>query len=58
MKVLTMAEENKTEEKKNNVTCGICGRTVAADEISWEEDNDVLLCRECRAEEESCGCSD
>ena len=53
-----MAEENTPEEKENSVTCDICGRAVPADEIWCEEDSDVLFCRECRAEEESCGCSD
>jgi len=53
-----MAEENAPEEKQKSITCGICGKVVAADEIWWEEDDNVLFCRECRAEEESCGCSD
>lgn len=58
LKVSVMAEENTPEEQHKKITCEICGREVAADEIWWQEDNDALFCRECRAEEESCGCSD
>jgi hypothetical protein len=40
------------------VVCEICGKTVPASEVWGAENNNVLCCRECRAEEENCGCSD
>jgi len=41
------------------ITCEMCGRKFKADSCSWQEDDEgELRCEECRAERESCGCSD
>lgn len=56
-----------TEEKKEKpaaridqelMCCEICGRPLSPAEIPWEEGGELLHCRECRMEDESCGCSD
>jgi len=40
------------------LSCQVCGRRVKADDCSWQEDEDGIYCPDCRAERESCGCSD
>ena len=40
-------------------TCQMCGREIKPDTCSWQEDEEgAMYCRDCRAERESCGCSD
>jgi hypothetical protein len=55
-----MVEEEKgaPEQEPETITCDVCGRPVPAEAIWWEEDSGLMCCRECRAEKESCGCSD
>jgi hypothetical protein len=44
---------------QNYLKCLVCGRTVKPEACSWEEDDGGrIYCQDCRAEEESCGCSD
>ncbi|MFC1845027.1 hypothetical protein ACFLZ5_09605 [Thermodesulfobacteriota bacterium] len=41
------------------VTCEMCGRKFKANACSWQEDGEgALHCVDCKAELESCGCSD
>ena len=41
------------------VTCQMCGRKTETDVCSWQEDDEgAIYCHDCRAERESCGCSD
>ena len=53
-----MADEKSLDATDEKVPCDICGKLVSADELWWQEDSDAQCCAECRAEEESCGCSD
>ena len=53
-----MADEKPLDNIDEQVLCDICGKRVSADELWWQEDSDVQCCAECRADEESCGCSD
>ena len=46
-------------EGSRSMRCQLCGRTIDQDTADWEADDEgVLFCRDCRAERESCGCSD
>jgi len=52
-------DEGEQGQKQSLQACQLCGRMVQAAECSWQEDDDDLFCcRDCRAEKESCGCSD
>jgi hypothetical protein len=44
---------------QNHPACRECGRIVKPESSSWREDDaGAIYCRYCRAERESCGCSD
>lgn len=50
-------EERPTLEE--HVVCQVCGREIEPDACSWHEDEGgMICCPDCRAERESCGCSD
>ena len=51
-------EESLEKEQSKTITCDYCGRPVPADTIWWEEESGLMCCMDCRAEKESCGCSD
>jgi len=52
-------EQDEQGMAQHRLSCHVCGRTVEPEECSWQEDDDAqICCRECRAEMESCGCSD
>ena len=57
-------KQEKAGEKDDHcshgyIACEMCGRKLIADSCSWlEDDGGALRCEECRAELESCGCSD
>ncbi len=51
------AERNK-EQAAQTAYCDCCGRPVAVARLSWLGGEDGWLCPDCRAERESCGCSD
>ena len=41
------------------ITCQMCGRKIESDTCSWQEDDgEAMYCEDCRAEKDSCGCSD
>ncbi len=40
------------------VCCALCGRPVAPGDLAWDEQSGLLLCPDCLAETESCGCED
>jgi hypothetical protein len=50
------------EEKKNPsgyLLCYGCGQHEKPEECNWKEDDGgKIFCHDCRAENESCGCSD
>lgn len=45
------------EDKKISV-CSMCGREMKVDECIWQVDDEGMVCADCLAERESCGCSD
>jgi hypothetical protein len=53
-----MNDEKIADASDEEVSCDICGKLVSTDELWWLEGSDKQCCAECRAEEESCGCSD
>jgi len=38
--------------------CHVCGRELQTDVCIWQEDDAGMVCADCLAERESCGCSD
>lgn len=59
----------KSKEKKGEIRdqldaqgllrCQICGQKIEAETYNWEEDEGGgRYCQDCRAERQSCGCSD
>jgi hypothetical protein len=59
----TVEKEGPEEQKTSRsgapgIFCQRCAGKIIADEASWEEDREVFLCRDCAAENDSCGCSD
>jgi hypothetical protein len=37
----------------------LCGRIMQFEECSWQcDDGGLIYCQDCKAERESCGCSD
>ena len=48
-------ERSKDEQKP---ACQVCGRELKTDISIWQEDDGGMVCSECLAERESCGCSD
>jgi hypothetical protein len=52
-------EEEEQAWGRSYLACQVCGRSMKGADCSWQEDDDgKIICRECRAEWESCGCSD
>ena len=56
-------QAREAEQKKNQVQkrlkCRGCGRKIKPETSFWEEDGgEGMYCHDCRAEMESCGCSD
>jgi hypothetical protein len=51
-------EEIEKSGKQHYLACQVCGKIVNARECSWDEDDGLMCCRDCREERESCGCSD
>jgi len=55
---------NKSQQKEREPVCEVaickmCGRKIDFDSCSWDDDvGEGPYCRDCRAEIESCGCSD
>ena len=45
-------------EGEKKIVCFVCGREMKTDECSWQEDDDGMICNDCLAERENCGCSD
>ena len=51
--------EERTQFEDDHVICGMCGCKIKPGDSSWQEDDDgAVLCQDCWAERESCGCSD
>ena len=43
----------------SSLQCDMCGRDLEPAVSSWQEDDDgLILCHDCMAERDSCGCSD
>ena len=53
-------QENQEQQAsaEEYVVCRVCGRKIKPDGCSWHEDEGGMICSDCRAEQESCGCSD
>lgn len=48
-----------SEKSQGDIKCQVCGRLLAPEESNWEgEAGTGMLCLYCKAEEDSCGCSD
>jgi hypothetical protein len=45
-------------QRMKKSTCYMCGREMKMDEYFWQADDDGMVCSDCLAERESCGCSD
>ena len=52
----SLGKEKETGSEQ--VRCLICGRNSPAESCIWEEDKPGVCCNDCRAELNSCGCSD
>jgi len=51
--------QEKQAGEQHYLVCQVCGRKVKSAECSWQEDDDAkIICQDCKAERESCGCSD
>jgi len=49
-------DQNQT---RDYLRCQVCGSKMTPDACFWEEDGGGgIYCRDCKAEKESCGCSD
>ena len=46
------------QETELLITCPICGRDFTPAAMVWSGFSDKLLCPDCLAEEENCGCAD
>ena len=59
---MTKEEEMEHDEQvrgQRYLSCQVCGRKVKPEECSWQEDDGgAICCQDCKAERESCGCSD
>jgi hypothetical protein len=65
-----MRSEMESKKEKNSgppempctqiyLQCKVCGLKIKPDACSWQEDDyGAMYCKDCRAERESCGCSD
>lgn len=52
------AEKMQTDDQ-NYLVCQVCGSRIKPETSTWDEDDEGLIfCKDCRAERESCGCSD
>lgn len=49
--------KDRAKDKKKSI-CSMCGRELQTDECRWQEDGEGMICSDCLAERESCGCSD
>lgn len=56
--IMSQEERNRDELKKNPTCCEICGKELEEDLLILCESSEKLLCQECLAEENSCGCMD
>jgi len=53
-----MAAKKETKKKEKKFRCDLCGRLFDCGELAPGRHPGRLLCRDCRAEEKSCGCPD
>ena len=53
------ATEKTHTNDQNYLVCQVCGSRIKSEISTWDEDDEGLICcKECRAERDSCGCSD
>ena len=53
-----LKEPGMERQGVNVLSCQRCAGRMLPGESAWEEDGDGIVCQDCRAENESCGCSD
>ena len=52
-------DEAEQAPEQHHLACQVCGRIVQPEADSWrEDDGGGRYCRFCKAERESCGCSE
>ena len=61
---MVSAEQEGLEEQKTtrnaaaDLPCQRCAAKIMVEKVNWEEDGEGFICRDCAAENDSCGCSD
>ena len=52
-------EQGEQVKGQGYPACQLCGRIMQFEECSWQcDDGGLIYCQDCKAERESCGCSD
>ncbi len=58
IKAIRALVEQNTQLQQGRASCQLCNRLFVPGDLAWSAASDRLLCPDCLAEENSCGCTD